>query len=65
MSLVLETLDGSHISVPLVNGEKETQIQQGDVMFKEHFQRLRIARPEVSTPVLQEAPIHLHSEFIS
>jgi hypothetical protein len=47
MSLVLETPIGSHISVPLVNMKKETQIQQGDVLFKENFRRLRIVSPDV------------------
>jgi hypothetical protein len=47
MSLVMETLDEHHISVPLANLKQETQTKQSDILFKEHFIRLRIARPDV------------------
>jgi hypothetical protein len=50
ISLVMETLDESHISVPLENREDETEIKQGNLLFQEHFRRLHIARPDVFYP---------------
>jgi hypothetical protein len=48
MSLVMETLDESHILVTLVNRDEETQNKQGNILFREHFRRLRIAEPDSS-----------------
>jgi hypothetical protein len=61
MSLVLETLDECHISVPLANLKHETQTKQSDILFKEHFRRLRIARPDYfqsSTPGGSTTPLN-------